>query len=804
VGSVIEDLRHALRALAARPGFALVIVSTLGLGLGANVAIFSAVHALLLRPFPFKNPDELVRISTMRGGEEGLLSVPEQDDLAALTDVIADIALYTDLGMYNASGFGAPEELPATIATANLWRVLGVDPIIGSMYPPETDRTRRFELVISHELWTRRFGQDRNIVGRTMTLDGAPGYTIHGVLPPGVNFPSRSDLFRSSGISADPKSYERRDLRARMAIARLGSGVTVQTARARIEALGARLGRDFPQTNAGLQFHVIPLRDLYVGDVRPYILLLFAAATLVMVVACTNVASLLLSQLLARDRELAVRLALGATRGRVVRQIIVESVVLAGCGAAAGLVLAWGGLNAITAAIETELPSWMTIELDGATLTFLIVLAMASGVTAAALPAWRASGSGMHDALKDSARGSSSGLRHRRLQHALIVAEVALAAVLLTGASLMVQSFDRLRRVDPGFHTNDLLTFRVELGWRAYDTTEKSNGFKDRAIERLRALPGVTAVALDSNLPLSGRPREPSEIRARGQSVDDERSNPYVNLHVVSADYFTTMDIPIEQGRTFTDLDAPAGQQVAIVSRRLAERLWPGHDPIGQSVTLGSGPGEPTVVVGVAGDIRQQTLSATDLDVYRPYRQSPAGGFWFAIRTPGLDLLTLTSAATRIVPELDPNQSFFDVKTMERRIGATIWQQQVSGALFALFAALALVLAVIGLYGLLSYLVTQQWRQIGVRLALGASPAQVRMRIVGRGVRLAGAGLAIGLAVSWASARLLQPVLFDVPPIDPPTFVAVPAALLVVAYLACLLPAQRATRIDPLTALRAE
>jgi putative ABC transport system permease protein len=799
------ELVHAARVLLARPAFSLVVVLTLGLGIGANAAIFSAVEALLLRPFPFHDPDQLVRISTMRGGEEGGLSVPEQDDLAGLTDVIEDIALYTDQGMYNASGFGEPEELPATITTHNLFRVLGVVPLIGSAYPAETDRTRRFELVISHGLWTRRFGQDPHIVGRTMTLDGAPGYTIHGVLPPGINFPPQSDLFRSAGIAADPDAYRRRDVRGRMGLARLQSGVTVGQARSRIEALGERLAREFPQTNAGLQFHVTPLRDLYVGDVRAYILLLFGAVMLVLVVACSNVVNLLLSRWIARDRESAIRVALGASRRRVIGEILTESLLLSMLGGLVGVFLAWLGVEIITGMVRARLPTWMTIQLDGATLLFLVVVSIVTGLAAGLVPALRSGDRHLHDALRDGGRGSSAGVRQQHLRNALVVAEVALAVVLLVGASLMVQSFAKLQRVDPGFELTNMLTFRVELGWRAYDSHAKVVAFNQQVLDGLRALPGVSAVALDSNLPLSGKAREPYEIAAQGQSLEERQANPFVHVHIVSAGYFEAMGIAIERGRAFEETDSDTGQQVAVISRGLAERLWPNQDPIGKSLTINwSAKNPPVTVVGVARDIRHQQLAATDLDVYRPFRQVWAGGSWFAVRTAGSDPKLLSQVETRIVTETDPNQSFFDVRTMEDRIASGIWQQQTAGTLFALFAFLALALASIGLYGVLSYLVTQQWREIGVRIALGAAPGQVQRMVVGRGVTLAAAGISLGLVLALPAVQALAPVLFEVRALDFWSFVAVPLALGVVALVACYIPARRATRIDPLVALRAE
>jgi putative ABC transport system permease protein len=801
----VADLIYAARSLSARPAFVAVVVLTLGLGIGANAAIFSAVQALLLRPFPFKDPDQLVRISSLRGGEEGGLSVPEQDDLLSLTDVVEDVALYTDQGMYNASGFGDPEELQATITTHNLFRVLGIEPLVGSTYPAATDRSRRFELVISHGLWTRRFGQDRNVVGRTMTLDGAPGYTIHGVLPPDVNFPSNSDLFRSAGIAADPAVYRRRDLRGRMALARLKPGVTVAQARSRIEILGERLAREFPDTNVGLQFHVLPLRDLYVGDVRAYVLLLFGAVTLVLVVACSNVVNLLLSRLIARDREIAVRFALGASRGRVVAQILTESLLLAACGGLVGLGLAWIGIDVITGMVRTTLPPWMTISLDRTTLAFLVVVSLVSGLAAGLMPALRGGHRQLSDALRDGGRGSSGGVRHQRLRNALVVAEVALAVMILIVASLMVQSFGRLQRVNPGFDPSNMLTFRVELGWRAYDSAAKISAFKQQMVDRLRALPGVQAVTLDSNLPLSGKPRETYELAALGQSVDVQRENPFVHCHIVSSEFFDVMRIPIERGRGFLDTDGSDSRKVAVVSRRLADRLWPSIDPIGQELTVRSSTDDPPyTVVGVASDIRHQRLASTDVDLYIPYRQMVSGGSWYVVRTAGVDPNTLAQAAPRIVTGLDPNQSFFDVRTMEERIRAGIWQQQTAGALFALFAALALALASIGLYGVLSYLVSQQRREIGVRIAMGASPGEVQRMVIGRGTKLATFGIVLGLILAFASARWLAPVLFEVPALDVRSFVGVPVVLLGVTLFACYIPARRATRVDPLVALRGD
>jgi len=800
-----HDLAYAARSLARQRGFCAIVVLTLGLGIGANAAIFSAVHALLFRASPFRDPERLVRIASVRGGEEGPVSEPEFDDLKALP-IIEDAALYTDQGMYNASGFGAPEELQATIATASLFRVLGVNPVVGAPWPDHYDRTRQFALVISHDLWTRRFGRDPAIVGRTMTLDGSPGYSIHGVLPPGFNFPSHSDLFRSNGISADPRSYERRDLRSRYVVARLRPGVSVEQAQAMIDALGARLEREFPATNARLGFRITPLRELYSGAVRPYALLLMGAAGLLLLITCVNAASLLLSRTLAREREIAIRVALGAGRGRVVRQVLAESLLLSVAGGAAGWAVAFGGVRLLAGAIPIPLPPWMQFELDGGVALFLAAACLATGLTASLLPALQATRVDGQAALKESSRGSSGGVRSRRMRHALIVAEVALATVLLVGAGLLLQSVRRMQRTDLGFAPKRLLTFRVELGWAAYGTREKTHEFHRQALEALRVLPGVRGVTLDHNLPMSGKPRDPDTILVEGQDAEAAARNPYVNFHVVGPDYFSTLGIRLERGRDFGPDDRADSPMVMIVSRSLADRLWPGADPIGRRLKFaGAGSGEAwATVIGVAGPVLHHELDgAAGFDLYQSFTQASSGGAYYAIRTEG-EPAGVLKPATAIIGTIDPDQSFFDVQPMDRRIENRIWQRRLAAGLFGAFAGTAFILAAVGLYGGLSYLVAQQTREIGVRLALGAAPADITRMVVRRGLGLAGAGAAIGLPLALVSARFLSGFLYEVSPIDPFTLVIVGTALLAIAGLASLQPARRAMRVDPIHALRAE
>ena len=806
IRDLAADLRYAGRGLRRNPAFSVLSILTLGLGIGANAAIFSAVNSLLLRDPPFKEPDRLVRVTSARGDADGgALAVAELDDLLALP-VIEDAAMYTDQGMYNASGFGTPEELQATVTTHNLFRVLGVEPFVGSTFPASFDRTRSFGLVISHGLWVRKFGEDPNIVGRSMTLDGASGYTIYGVMPPAFNFPSHSDLFRSAGIAPDPQSYRRRDVRERYVLARLAPGVGLERARETIDDLARRLEREFPATNAGLGFRVTPLREMYSGQVRPYVLLLFGAVALVLTVACANVANLLLSRAISRDREMAVRTALGAGRWRVIRAFLGESIVLALGGAVVGAVLALAGVRVLTRLVPVQLPPWMQIEVDVPVAAFLLSVAVLTALVTGLVPAVRTASLQPYAALKEGTRGSSEGVQHQLLRTLLVVGEVALAMVLVAGASLMLQSVWRLTLVDRGFDTADTLTFRVELGWAAYDSVEKERVFHDRVVSRLRELPGVTAVTFDNNLPMGGTPRALAAIRVAGQGPDEEAGNPYVNLHAVGPDYFEVMGIAIRRGRAFDERDQFDTLPAAVVSQRLADRLWPGRDPIGQRLQLES-TGRPDVwwtVIGVSAPVLHHELDRDPgFDLYRAQVQVGTRGPYYVIRTRG-NPMVIAGAATAIVGETDPNQSFLDVQTYDRRVANRIWQRRLAGALFGSFAALALVLAAVGLYGVLSYIVSQQTRDIGVRLALGATSDGIVREILARGLRPAIVGVAVGLGLVVVFGRLIAGMLYEVSPVDPVTLVLAPTFLLAVAALACYVPARRATRVDPIVALRTE
>jgi putative ABC transport system permease protein len=480
--------------------------------------------------------------------------------------------------------------------------------------------------------------------------------------------------------------------------------------------------------------------------------------------------------------------------------------MLSVCGAATGLLFAAGGMRLLTGMLPVHLPPWMEIRVDARVGVFLGVTAIVTGLVAGLTPALRSGSRDLHTALKEGSRGSSEAVRHRRLRGGLVIGEVALALVILVGAGLLLRSVWRLHQVDLGFRTDNALTFRVELGWAAYGTLEKMNAFHHRVIDQLRTLPGVEAITFDNNLPMSGKPRDPSAIRRFGQSLDEEARNPYVNVHQVGPDYFRTMRIALMRGRDFVETDRPESEPSVIINQRLAERLWPGEDPLGRRLQF-QNTARPEVwltVIGVSRSTLQHELDGeAGFDIYRPYTQSGTAGPYYVIRTAG-DPRAITKQATAIIGQSDPNQSFLDVLSYSQRVANRMWQRRLAAALFSAFGALSLVLAAIGIYGVLSQQINQQTREIGVRIALGAKARDVVALVVGRGLSLAAAGTGLGLLLAWALSRYLSSMLYTVDPVDPLTFLVAPLTLVGIAALSCYLPARRASRVDPIVALRAQ
>lgn len=803
---MLADVRIALRFLARSPLFAATAILTMALGIGANTAIFSFVSALLLRPLPFAEPDRLVLIDSVRGNETGKLTPREWEELDRDTALFEGAAGWYP-SQYNLSFDGSPEVLRACMTTANLFRVLGVNLILGSSWKEGTHRDRNPVMVLNHESWKGRFAGDPGIVGKSLPLDFS-SYQVLGVAGPGFDFPGRMQVFRAASLG----SAQNWDVRSLFVVARLRRGVPHETVDQRLAEFSRRMQQTYPATNQGVRFQLRPLRDAYVGEVRPYLLLTLAMVGLVLLIACANVVNLLLSRGLGRRQELAVRASLGASRGRIARQLLTESLVLTLLGGIAGLGFAHWWIGLIRQWLRVELPLWMTVELDSRVLMFTLLMAVVAGLVAGLLPSLTLSRVALSDVMREATRGSSGSRATSLIRNVLVAGEIGLAVVLLVGAGLLLKSFWRLQQADTGFARGNALTFRTDPPWSRYNTAEQTSLFYRRALEKLKEIPGVQAAAANHSMPLAvnqnyGKPA----VVLEGQSADEQLRNPFVNVQIVSPNYLEVMGIPLREGRTFTDDDRLGATPVAVLSMPLSRRLFGGESPIGRRVQLSgqlSALNETKQtwlqVIGVAGGVRSDGLLAEPgMDIYLSNQQQFAGDTFFVLRTLGAPE-PLSAAAAKAIREVDPDQPVFDVKPLAQLADDTVWQRRMAGSLSLCFGGLALLLSAVGAYGVLSYLVTQRTREIGIRQALGSSPAGVWWMVVREGLGVAGAGLAAGVIVSLAVARLVSGVLYGVSWYDATTFLAAIVLTALVALAACALPAWRASRVSPMTALRAE
>ena len=803
------DVRFALRTLRRTLGFTIVVLATLALGIGANAAIFSVVNAVVLRPLPFQDADRLVIVwgNLHRPGVEEIpVSAGEYVDYRDGNRAFDHIAAYDTLG-FNLTGRGEPERVDGAVATASLFTALGARAAIGRTFLAEEEQAGHNDVaILGHALWTRRFAGDRAIVGQTIAVDGRPVEVV-GVMPPGFAFPGETtELWKPVLVDAAALSADNRGSHGFTLVGRMKRGVAPAQARADLDAVASTFGARFPNNyRYGFSTVVRRLQDEIVGDTSRALFVLLAAVGVVLLTACANVANLLLARGASRRKEIALRTALGASRGRLVRQLLTESVLLAIGGGAIGLALAAWGVPLLVAAAPDSIPRLHEVTLDARAVAFTSVVSIATGLLFGLVPAARMSRGAVNDALKEGGRTAAA---HGRAGRAFVAVEVGLSLVLLIAAALLIRSLARLQEVQPGFDPERLLTFRLSLPESRYTTFEQGDRFFADLMARLREVPGVRGVAAVNAIPFSGVGGSRSfRIEGRTETRPDQATEE--QLRIVTDGYFGVMGIPIVGGREFTSRDSLAAPRAAVINEAFARKHFAGENAIGKRVSFENDSPVWYQIVGVAADIKHRGLDAPDRpELYVPYRQ-PLFASWtvrpmyFVVRT-GADPLAAAGVVRHEIARLDPQQPISEVRPMTDRIERSLAARRFSTVLLALFAALAASLAAVGIYGIVGYAVTERTHEIGVRLALGATPRDVVAMVLCQGLGMAAVGTAAGLAAALAAARLIESELYAVGAADPATFVAVPLLLLAVASVACYIPARRATRVDPVFALRAE
>ena len=800
---MIADLKHAFRQLLKSPGFTIVAVLTLALGIGANTAIFSLVQSVLLNPLPYPEPDRL-----LVAWEDETLFPNASIAWPDLVDWQRDNTTLTALGGYRRDDFtftssDGPEMLRGARVSAALFSAVGLAPNLGRVFTTDEDKPGAPALVVlGYGLWQRRFGGDPGVLGRTVALNGEP-CTIIGVLPAEFATPTRVDFWTQLGRASDNPNWQKRDNHPGIyAIGRTKPGVTIEQAFADLKRISARLAKDHPDSNTGVTAAGRSLFENMVKDYRKGLWLLLGAVGVVLLIACANLANLLLARSASREQEFGVRAALGASRGRLVRQLLVESLVLAVAGGALGVLLAAWAHGGIIALSPTGIARFQNATIDSRVLTATCFLSLLTAVVFGLWPAWKASQPDLRTSLQSGGRGGSEGPGASRARETLIIAEIALTLVLLVSAGLLLKSFNRIQSANLGFTSNGVLTARVSLPEKKYPDVEHRRQFNETLLERLRALPGVQSADLATNAPLDSGWQ--TSFLPEGHAPWPAGQGPLAEMNVVSDDYFHTLAIPLVRGRSFGPQDGPKTQPVAIIDQAFADKYWPGADPVGKKLTL-SGDSD-TIVIGVVPTLKVYGYATepTLVQAYLSIRKSPQREYMLLVRTVSGDAATLATSVRRAVASVDPDQPIWDVRTLDGRVDESFGQPKLYTFLLTIFAGLALLLAAIGLYGVLAYQVSRRTREFGIRIALGALNSQVLTLVLRRGVRLLALGLAFGLLGALAIGRVLSSLLYQTSAFDPLVFSAVTVLLAVIALAACLLPALRATKVDPMVALRAE
>ena len=816
-----QDIRYGVRMLWKNRGITAIVIFALALGIGANTAIFSVVNTVLLRPLPYPDADSLVFLnekSTVL--DEMSLSYPNFTDWRAHNQSFEHIGVY-NRGSYNLTGSGEAERIVTAQMSADLFTLLRVGPLHGRVYNNDEDKPGGNPVVVlSYGLWQRRFGGQMSVLNQPITLNNK-SYTIIGVMPETFFFPSRAEMWVPVGQLSDQTSWQERGNHPGLyGVGRLKAGVSFEQAESDLNTIAANLEKQYPNTNAGNRVRFRPLLEIFVSDVRRALWVIFAAVISVLLIACANIANLLLARATARRKEMAIRTAVGASRWRLARQLLTESILLSLIGGSLGLLLARWGIDLILYVSPDAIPRWREIGLDWTVLAFTVGISFVTGSLFGLIPALQAGEVDVHETLKETGRGVSG---RSWLRNSLVVAEVATTLVLLICAGLMIRSFYLLNKVNPGFSYEHLTSFSVALPQKKYDKMETRASFYNRLLENIRALPGVETAAVASGLPLGNNGWQTGFV-IDGQPRPPRDQTPLMEACLVTPDYFKAMNIPVLRGRVFTDRDdrshlagrdlsklnedeiAIAGLNKIVIDEQFAQRHWPNEEPVGKRIQMG-GEENPRFleVIGVVGRVKMESLNQNSNRVqgYFPFNQVPNGNMTVIVKGSS-DPNQLIGSMRAAVREIDPDQPIYNPRTMDEIRAESVASERLNLTLLSIFAGIALVLAIVGIYGVLSYSVTQRTHEIGIRMAIGARPRDVFAMILGHGMKLTLIGVVIGLALAFAATRLLETMLFGVAPTDLTTFSLISLLLISVAALACYLPGRRATKVEPTISLRYE
>ncbi|HVG32677.1 MAG TPA: ABC transporter permease [Pyrinomonadaceae bacterium] len=803
--TLLKDLRYAIRMLVRKPGFTVVAVLTLALGIGANTAIFSVVNAVLLRPLPFQDADRIATFwqsNTKNSVKREDVSPANFFDWRDRSRSCTELAAAMPYG-YSLTGGEEPEAFRAWRVTTGFFEVLGVNALYGRTFlRDEFQAGNSTVVVISHGLWRRRFGSDPNLIGQKLMLNGRP-HTVVGVMPADFEFgPGREIWSPWVEVASD------KDIRGSAyikVIGRLKPGVTVSQAQAEMNGIASQLAKEYPQTNSEVGATVVSMPEQLVGHVRPALLVILCAVGLVLLIACANVANLLLARASTRQKEFAIRAALGAVRGRLIRQLLTESVLLAGLGGIVGVLLASWGVDAIIALSPGNLPRINEVSIDAHVLYFALGISALTALIFGLAPALQFSRTDLQETLKEGGRTAASGFARQRLRNLLVISEVALALMLLVGAGLLVRSFVRLLQVDPGFTTEKALALEVHV-WGRARTPEERAAFFEQSLDRIAALPGVEAAGAVSALPFHDNSIDiKSEFTIEGRPTLAAGQEPIAYATVATFDYFRAMGIPLKRGRFFTRSDNRDAAPVVLIGETMAKRYWPDEDAVGKKITVQfMGENKTREIVGVIGDVRHTGLDSEPRpELFLPHLQEPYGSMTYIVRT-GIDPNSLLPAVKREVWAVSKTQPFSSTATMEQLISRSLGERRFSLLFLLTFATIALALAGVGIYGLISFNTSQRTHEIGVRMAMGAQARDIFRLVIGQGLVLTLIGVGLGLVAAFALTRYLTSLLFNVSATDPLTFVSVSVLLVGVALLACYIPARRAVKVDPMIALRYE